>query len=218
METAVYFDLDGTLLDYTAPFSELVSRTVPVPVTDEMVDMYSEQVLEGLANLHDAPYERAFEALCETYGLDLDPASLATAFVDTEVSSTTVPPAARTLVEAVASQHHTGVLTNGDGRMQRRKLAEHGLDSLVDAVVVSNEFGARKPDRAIFEGARERFPADTVVYVGDTYEEDIVPARDAGFLTVYVGEEDRSAAAVSADGIEELAALLVPLLGADSSP
>jgi putative hydrolase of the HAD superfamily len=59
--------------------------------------------------------------------------------------------------------------------MQRRKLAEHGLADLVDTGIVSNEVGSRKPDQDVFEEARKRLPAETFVYVGDTFEEDIGP-------------------------------------------
>jgi len=85
-------------------------------------------------------------------------------------------------VESLAKRHQFGVLTNGDGYgyMQRRKLEEHGLDDLADAVVISNEVGVRKPNPQIFETAKERLPAESYLYVGDTFEEDIAPAREAG--------------------------------------
>lgn len=64
----------------------------------------------------------------------------------------------------------------------------------------------------IFEEAKERLPAEEFVYIGDTFEEDIVPAREAGFKTVYVGEEPHPDASVATRGTEELAALLLPLI------
>ena len=62
----------------------------------------------------------------------------------------------------------------------------------MDGVVVSNELGSRKPSTDIFEEAKKRLPAETAIYVGDTFEKDIVPARSAGFDTVYVGEPERA--------------------------
>jgi len=96
--------------------------------------------------------------------------------------------------------------------MQRRKLEEHGLDDLADAVVISNEVGVRKPNPQIFETAKERLPAESYLYVGDTFEEDIAPAREAGFETVYIGD-DRPDAPVSARRTAALASLLLPLVG-----
>lgn len=212
MTTGVYFDLDGTLLEYTAPFDEILARTLPVEVTEEMMDTFTELILSAVADLAEGPYRRAFADFREEHGIGGDPEVLAGEYVRNEISATRVAPSVRRLVEATAAHHRTGILTNGDGRVQRRKLAEHGLDELVDAVVVSNEVGARKPEPAIFEEARERLPADAYVYVGDSFEEDVQPAREQGFQTVYVGDEHRPDAPVSASGTEELAAVLLPLV------
>ncbi|EMA62882.1 HAD family hydrolase [Halorubrum lipolyticum] len=208
----MYFDLDGTLLNYAVPFEELFARTLPIDPTEEMAETYSEQVLQGIERVESDPYEQAFDAVRERYDLDVNPAALATEYVELEAAATRLAPAVCELVASIADRHNVGVLTNGDGRMQRRKLAEHGLDDLVDAVLISNEIGARKPSQAIFDAARERLPAETTVYVGDTYEEDVVPAREAGFETVYVGDEDPSDPSVTARDTEALASLLVPLL------
>jgi len=210
--TAVYFDLDGTLLRYERAFGDLVREVLPAGAPAAAVETYTDRVLTALSEQRDTPYELAFRAACEAHDVDADPDALAADYRDREVTATHVPDAARELLETVANRHPTGVLTNGEGRMQRRKLVAHDLDSLVDAVLVSNVEGVRKPDPAIFERARERLPADTHVYVGDTYEEDVAPARAAGFETVYVGDE--RAAPFAAVGIEALAAVLVPLLSA----
>lgn len=206
----MYFDLDGTLLQYDRPFDDIVRAALPAGAPDAAVDTYTEAVLAALSEQRPEPYESAFAAACEAHGLDADPEVLAAAYRDREVAATHVPGAARTLLETVADRHPTGILTNGEGRMQRRKLATHDVEDVVDAVLVSNVEGVRKPDRAIFERARERLPADTHVYVGDTYEEDVEPAREAGFEAVSV--DGHRAAAFATDGIEPLAAVLVPLL------
>ncbi|ELZ41041.1 HAD family hydrolase [Halorubrum tebenquichense] len=217
MATTVYFDLDGTLLNYSTSFAELFAQTLPIEVTTEMSETYSEQVLRNIRNLAGRPYQRAFEAVRDEYDLDVDPEALAAEYVEMEATATRISHAVVSLVESIATRHHTGVLTNGDGRMQRRKIEIHGLDELVDEIIISNEVGARKPDRDIFEEAKKRLPADTFVYVGDTFEEDIVPAREAGFKTVYVGEEDQPNAPVAANTTEELAGVLLPLLSTGSA-
>lgn len=212
MTTTVYFDLDGTLLEYDTPFGELFAQVLPVDPTEEMTVRYSERLLAGISEIADDPYERAFAAVCDAYDLDADPEALASEYVKTEAEATHVAPVVTELVEAVATRHRTGILTNGDGRMQRRKLDMHGFTDLVETVIVSNEVGVRKPDQAIFEEAKDRLPADTYVYIGDTFEEDVVPAREAGFEAVYVGAEHHPDAPVTTMGTEELASVLLPLL------
>ncbi len=215
MTTAVYFDLDNTLLEYTASFGEIATRSLPGEPTEEMLVTYSETVLEGITELREKPYERAFTAVCERYDLDADPVALAATHIENEAEATRVRRPVRRLVEAVSARCPTGILTNGDGRAQRRKIDAHGLESLVDTVVISNEVGARKPDPAIFEEAKRRLDADGFIYIGDTFEEDIVPAREQGFGTVYVGDEARPDAPVSAVDMTELADVLLPLVESD---
>ncbi|MFC7215655.1 HAD family hydrolase [Saliphagus sp. GCM10025334] len=212
MTTTVYFDLDGTLLEYTTPFDDLLAGVLSEDPSPELAEYFSDQVLEGITEIEPDPYERAFEAACDRYGVSGDPPSLAADYVALEASSTTIDPAVRRLLESVADRHRTGILTNGDGPMQWRKIEEHGLDEIVDEVIVSNDLGARKPDPEIFEEAKARLPADAYLYVGDTYEHDIVPAREQGFETVYVGDEERPEASVAASGTDALASLLLPLL------
>lgn len=210
----MYFDLDGTLLEYTRPFDELFARALPdeVDATEPMVKTYSERVLTALDDLEDDPFERAFAAVCREYDVPADPAALADEYVGIEVDATRVPDSVYRLVELVARDHRVGILTNGDGRMQRRKVAAHGLEDVVESVIVSNEFGARKPAADIFEHAKAELPAETFVYVGDTFEEDVVPARECGFETVYLGDTARPEATLTVADAQELAGVLGPLL------
>ena len=212
MTTTVYFDLDGTLIDYTTPFADIFGQTLPVDASEEMTDTYFAEVLSGITQVEENPYRRAFEIVRREYDLDVNPETVAETYIEKEAAATHTLPSVKQLVERVATQHQTGILTNGDGRMQRQKLENHGLAELVDTVIVSNEVGSRKPDQDIFEEAKKRLPAETFVYVGDTFEEDIVPAIEAGFRTVYVGEDHRPDAPVAASGTEELAELLLPLI------
>jgi putative hydrolase of the HAD superfamily len=218
--TAVYFDLDGTLLTDDTPFPDLFAAALgegadPPPAA---VDAFSETLLSALADLDPAPYERAFRRVCTAHGVDGDPAALAERFRQREVAATRLRDGARSLVETVAARHPTGILTNGHGPTQRQKADAHGLVDLVDTVVVSNEVGARKPASELFEHAARELPADgdadAHVYVGDTYDEDVVGAREAGWQAVYVGEnpQHRREAAVAAHDAGALAAVLVPLL------
>lgn len=212
MATTVYFDLDGTLLSYSTPFAELFRQTIPVEATNEMTETYSKQVLSSITRLEERPYQRAFDAVSEKYNLNVDPEALAAEYIEREATATRMSHTVLSLVESIATRHQTGILTNGDGQMQRKKIGKHGLDDLVDTVIVSNEVGSRKPDRDIFEEAKRRLPAEVFVYIGDTFEEDIVPAREAGFKTVYVGEDEHPNTPVAASTTQELAELLLPLL------
>ncbi|WP_233710739.1 HAD family hydrolase [Natronococcus pandeyae] len=195
MTTAVYFDLDGTLCTYDRSFEEQFATTVSPygEPTDAAYDAYVDRLFGALESCESEPYRRAFEAVAETAELDVAPVTLASDHCETELEALVVSANATRVLERVAETNPIGILTNGDGSQQRAKLERHGLGELVEEVLVSNDVGAGKPDPEIFDLAKERLPADEHVYVGDSYDEDIVGARSAGFRTIYVVENETGA-------------------------
>jgi putative hydrolase of the HAD superfamily len=71
-------------------------------------------------------------------------------------------------------------------RLVRRELDELGVAPLVDAVVLSDEVGARKPAPAIFERALAELGVDATaaLFVGDRLEDDVAGAAGVGMTTV----------------------------------
>jgi putative hydrolase of the HAD superfamily len=69
--------------------------------------------------------------------------------------------------------------------------------------------GIEKPDRRIFDLALDRLglDADEVVYVGDSWEIDVVGARNAGISPIYLSAAPREGA-TCITGICELPAAL----------
>jgi putative hydrolase of the HAD superfamily len=67
-------------------------------------------------------------------------------------------------------------------------LARIGLGQLLDGIVTSAEAGARKPCPAIFERALRlaQVAPDEAVHVGDSFEEDIIGARNAGIEPILI--------------------------------
>jgi putative hydrolase of the HAD superfamily len=92
-------------------------------------------------------------------------------------------------VETVRALHmggtKTGVLTNGNARVQNAKIDSIGLRDALDTVVISEEVGLKKPDPAIFSlGVKNLgLRAAEVLFVGDNPETDIVGAAAAGLQT-----------------------------------
>ncbi|HEY8313528.1 MAG TPA: HAD family hydrolase [Candidatus Baltobacteraceae bacterium] len=80
------------------------------------------------------------------------------------------------------------ILTNGWSPLQQRKAACIGFDG---PVLVSSDIAARKPDRPAFEGLARALglrPAD-VAYVGDSPSIDVIGARAAGMIGVWLDAE-----------------------------
>lgn len=191
---SVYFDLDGTLVEFDRPFGALFAdacRALDVDPTDDLRDAYSERFFESLAAFDDDPYRVAAEAIPALRDAGVDPGTFAATLVDHEVAGTRPRPGAPEVLDRLAGGGHAlGVLTNGVGPVQRRKLDAAGLGGLVDDVYVPFEDGLLKPDPAVFETAKARLPGDRHVLVGDSREHDVDPAREAGFAAVHVDGDD----------------------------
>jgi putative hydrolase of the HAD superfamily len=86
-----------------------------------------------------------------------------------------------------------GIVTNGPTEVQRAKLELLEVDRLVDFVLVSEEFGAAKPDPEIFREALRLagVKQEEAIFVGDSVEFDMAGARAAGIPTVWVNRDER---------------------------
>lgn len=191
MSVAVYFDLDGTLVTLDREYEDVLVETLEGAfgrVGDGWPAIVSESFFGHFEALADDPYRLAIADLCDREGLDADPGAVADRWVETELAATEVAPSVRSTLDALAEsdRHRIGLLTNGIGRVQREKLDRTGLAAYFDAVLVSHEFGATKPDPAIFEEAMARVDADEYVMVGDNYDHDVRPAEETGFTGVHV--------------------------------
>lgn len=182
---ACYVDLDGTLIEYDAPFAEIYAEALErLGCEPRQREVYSEAFFTALG---DAPDPFA-AAIAET-DVDVDPAAFGEAMIAAETENVRAVPGAREVLEALAADHRLGVLTNGVGRAQRSKLEAAGLAGYFEAVVVSGEVGARKPEPEIFRIAEDRLPGESYAFVADDPERDDRPAVDVGWRGVYVGDE-----------------------------
>ncbi|SIQ94139.1 putative hydrolase of the HAD superfamily [Haladaptatus litoreus] len=207
--TALYFDLDGTLVHHEISFEEMFERArheANVSDHDGLHDEYVTSFLDYFGECHPEPYRAALDDLCNDFSLDTDGETFADALIEVELSHTDLVDGAHELLASFADDpdHELGILTNGAGHVQRAKLETHGLDSYFDAVVVSCEVGVGKPESGIFEVAKEKLSGDGFVFVADDVERDVLPAQRAGFTGVLLSESVDSRAD---NCVEELSAV-----------
>lgn len=198
MTTAICFDLDGTLVQLTKPYATLLDETFETCVgrADPAWEThYSERFFEYLEAIEPEPYRKAMIDLCESFDLSADPTRLTAELREREFAATALEDTAYDAVTALdRTDHSLGIITNGVDSIQREKLARTDLDDAFDTVVVSYDVGAHKPDKRVFEAAKERLDADRYAMIGDDYEGDIVGAREAGFEAIHVQPGDRTVA------------------------
>jgi putative hydrolase of the HAD superfamily len=91
-----------------------------------------------------------------------------------------------------------GLVTNGDARLQRDKIARHDLQRFFDVVVIEGEFGCGKPDQRVFRHALQTLgvAAPGAWMVGDRLDWDVEGAQKIGLGGIWI---DRARAGLPAD-------------------
>lgn len=193
--SAVGFDLDYTLVvparERAALLDEAVDAVGAEPIGR---DAYLEAHREHLTGETRAPI---FEALLSGgNGEDRgDRGSRAEELAETYrrvINESIVPlEGVESMLADLHDRYRVGLLTNGPVRAQRSKLETLGWTDAFDAVVVSGELEAGKPDPEPFEelcSALQTDPEETA-YVGDDVEADVGGAKAAGLAVVQVCHE-----------------------------
>ncbi|MET9956299.1 HAD family hydrolase [Streptomyces sp. NPDC006339] len=182
--TIALFDLDNTLIDRQWALQEWAAGFC----RDRGLDGGAEQHLVDA--LRERAYPRTFERLRQELALQEPADRLWAGYVDGIAASVTANPGAVDGLERLrAAGWRLGILTNGASDIQRAKIRAAGLADLVDAVVVSEEIGAWKPEREAFEVAVARcggIPSRSVFYIGDNPAGDIGGADAAGLATIWL--------------------------------
>ena len=189
-DLAVWFDLDGTLLefgDYGSVLERACTETGIDP-TESFLGAYDEHFFAAFGDHHPDPYRRGAAAAIETAGSDAAPDAFVDAVRTAEFEAATTPEAVRDALAGLAAADgvSVGVLTNGVRAWQVGKLEHNGLVEHVDATLTSYEVGAHKPDSEVFARAEELLPAGESVMVGDDFDADVVGARERGWRAVRV--------------------------------
>jgi putative hydrolase of the HAD superfamily len=222
---AVFFDMGGTIqtfwhtrelrLKATLDLQKhLQSSGIDLHLSDEQL---YEVVAGGLARYH----RWAIKTLDETpalqfwneyilAGYPVEPLRQAAAaeelmfFVETHFYKREMRPEMPAVLESIRKMGlKMGVISNVHSRGQvPANLEEYGIRQYFDPIVLSCEYGRRKPDPAIFHYAARlaHAPTSKCVYVGDRVARDILGARKAGYgLAIQIrhdfdhGEDDRGA-------------------------
>jgi putative hydrolase of the HAD superfamily len=96
------------------------------------------------------------------------------------------------LLTRLKTAFRLGVVSNFYGNLQI-VLGEAGLSDLFEVIIDSNVVGVRKPDPRIFRLALTalRLEGSEVIFVGDSYERDVVPAMETGMKAVWLKDNSR---------------------------
>ena len=184
MPKLVLVDLDHTLIERRIPVAESVAGFCAARgLTEEA----GRRVADALKQ---RTCPQTFTALRETHGLPGTTDELWADYVATLAAATVHRPETLTGLDRLRAAGWTvGVLSNGVTDVQRAKIAAAGIQQHVDAVCISEEAGARKPDPEIFRIAAARcglpLSPDTWM-VGNNPATDITGAAAAGIHSLWI--------------------------------
>ena len=240
----VFFDLHGTLLvsdDVDAAWERWVRafhREMKLRGASVTLDEFKKN-LETLFNAPEPGYRepgmtlfmRRVKALGHRLGVDI-PSGEIRPIVDSIIrvwhDGMYLDHDAVIVLETLRRRYKVGLVTNWEHAPRIHELlAELGIETLFDAVVVSDEHGSAKPDPGIFHEALSRTgvaPAEAV-YVGDM-DVDVEGSINAGMHPVLIKRIDQGNWAsysyeeptgISLDGVTHISRLseLLRVLGAE---
>ena len=207
---AVFFDMDGTLLDWQAGTEEswlaaceagcadlgdgITPATLYEAVREKRDWFWAHPVhrVEGRMDLDRASRIIVTEAVT-SLGIDAPDVAVAIAADyparrDTQI--VLYPGAIDVLEHYKALGLRMALITNGNAISQRRSVDRFGLARYFDCVIIEGEFGAGKPEERVFHHALDVCgvdPADAWM-VGDNLEADIATPVQLGMHTIWVDE------------------------------
>ena len=95
-------------------------------------------------------------------------------------------PHVREVLDVLRERYPLALVTDAQSAYARGELHKVGLLGYFDPIIVSGDYGFRKPDRRLFQFALDgtRVAARNALYVGNDMHRDIFGAREAGMATV----------------------------------
>ena len=186
---ALLFDLDETLHDRSGSLPDFLknqyerfsAHVSPIPL-DEYVSVFLE-LDQGGRVWKDVVYAE----MIRRFQLSLSVEVLLHDYVTRYPTFARSFPGVTTFFASLPSELPIGLLSNGRTTFQRAVLDAIGLTSSFTQIGISEQEGLRKPDPAFFLRLTDRLGVrpDEVLYVGDNYDHDILPARALGMQTIW---------------------------------
>ena len=187
--SAVIFDFDYTL---TVPGRERQAVLDETTAAVGAPDLTREAYLEAHSRHLDSDSRVPIFADILPEDGDTDPEALADAYRQAVAESLRTVEGVPGLLADLRGEYRLGLLTNGPSKAQRSKLDAFDWRDSFDAIAITGDLDAGKPDERAFRAILSDLgvSADEAVYIGDDPEAVVEGARDAGLHSIQVIWED----------------------------
>ncbi|MTD41578.1 HAD-IA family hydrolase [Erwinia sp. CPCC 100877] len=201
MKTIV-FDVDDTIYDQQQPFKNAVNQVFPCVKNEDMHRLYIRfrhhsdvtfpKVMANEWTLEYMRYYRIDESLKDLKypAVSQEDGLIFQKVYEHELDNITMHPEVKKVLNFLKEQQiPMGIITNGPTDHQYKKVKQLRLEDWIptDNIIISQSTGFQKPEREIFDLAANEFnmTAQHTLYVGDSFENDIVGARNGGWKSLW---------------------------------
>ena len=197
--TTLYFDLDNTLLDFSAAEHKAIRQLLSLhnlPITEEIVSTYSainqtwwERFEKGEIKKQEIFVGR-FRDLIARFGFEGDPTKMSEDYFEFLSQGSDMIDGADKVLKYVKEQGYTVcITTNGMSRTQYRRIDNCAIKQYFDYIFVSEDAGHQKPEKEYFEYAMANSPEkdkSKILVIGDSMSSDILGGINFGVDTCWL--------------------------------
>lgn len=177
LSDVIVFDLDDTLYKEVAfvesGFKAVARHIGNISFADELISWWTDgkNALETLINKYSLKFP--IEKLLAVYRNHLPAIKLDTSTV-------------QILDYLIAHGKILGLITDGRFITQNNKIRALGLSQWISAenIIISEEFGASKPDVRNYQFFMSKYPDKTYTYIGDNITKDFLAPKALGWQTI----------------------------------
>ncbi len=203
--TTLYFDLDNTLLDFTAAEYKAIRQLLALhnlPVTDEIVSTYSainqtwwERFEKGEIKKEEI-FAGRFHDLLAHFGFEGDPIKMSEDYFEFLSQGSDIIDGADKVLEYVKERGYTVcITTNGMSRTQYRRIDNCVIKQYFDYIFVSEDAGHQKPEKEYFDYVMANTPEkdkSKILVIGDSMSSDILGGINFGVDTCWLNPKCNS--------------------------
>ena len=191
------FDLDGTLFNYDKAESMALKKAFN-EFNHEYSPLYNDAFIE-INNLMWTDFEQGkittqklrvkrFEILFSKLNINYDPELFSEHYLVYLSDATYLIEGAEDILRSLFRKAGLVLITNGIKEVQRSRLGKSTINKYFSSIIISEEVGAAKPDKLIFDAAFEKMNHPSkkdVLIIGDSLSSDIKGGNDYGIDTCW---------------------------------
>ncbi len=192
-------DNDNTLMDFSAAEHAALKDTLRayhLPDDEETVSAYVRmnealwRALERGETTLDALKPERFRQLLVYLEADASQAvTMSKCYEANLATHADLMPGAMEFVQALHGKMKIALVSNGISAIQRGRLSRCPYTDMLDAVIISEEVGASKPDAQMVDAALKALQCEEkaqAVFLGDSLTADVGAARNAGIDSIWI--------------------------------